>query len=649
MTLNNSVDAQQSGFQSLNTTTGAWHGRTLQQGTNITITNPDGISGNPVISATGGGAETINGDTGSITGSTLTIFANQAAVNSGASVAFTNTGTTSTFNVTDGNSNTLIGLNSGNSNLSTTGLQNTALGGITLSASQADQGIVAIGYSSMTNFNGGNNNTHVGHSSASIVATGSSNCSVGFMSMQGSAGADVSDTTCIGAFSGQTLATSTQNTVCGSISLGSATSASFNSGLGYNALGQLVSGNYNTVIGYAAGSSYVSNETSNILIGNVGTPSESNVIRIGTDGTGPAQQNLCFLAGIISASPSGSPVPLMVDSVTGQLTPGSGGGGGVTIDGDTGSATGSTITFNATPTAGSTTSFSASGSTVALNVTDANANTILGLNAGNSGISGTNTTGFGSLALANFGGGNNVTAIGYQALNGLGGNDNCTAVGANAVLAMFGQGNTGIGSSSLGSASGGSAGFNTCVGLNTASNLTSGSENLILGTAATTGSGTQYTSSESQNILLSNIGVTGESNTMRLGTDGLITSTFVAGVTGVTVTGSAVLCDTNGQLGTIASSERFKEDITTLTYSNVTNLTPVSFKYKKPSNLSTNIDHDDSIHYGMIAEDVAIHMPELVIYDQGIPFTIKYHELYALLLLEIKNLKKEIELLKRST
>jgi len=51
MAFNNSVDAKQSGFQSI-TSAGAWNGRTLTAGTGISITNGDGTAGDPVISST---------------------------------------------------------------------------------------------------------------------------------------------------------------------------------------------------------------------------------------------------------------------------------------------------------------------------------------------------------------------------------------------------------------------------------------------------------------------------------------------------------------------------------------------------------------------------------------------------------------------
>lgn len=54
MAFNNPVNAKQTAFQSI-TTTGVWNGRTLTAGSGISISNGDGISANPVISATGAG------------------------------------------------------------------------------------------------------------------------------------------------------------------------------------------------------------------------------------------------------------------------------------------------------------------------------------------------------------------------------------------------------------------------------------------------------------------------------------------------------------------------------------------------------------------------------------------------------------------
>lgn len=58
MALTNNVNADVTGFQSVNATTGVWNGRTLTAGTGISISNGDGTAGDPTISATGAGTFT---------------------------------------------------------------------------------------------------------------------------------------------------------------------------------------------------------------------------------------------------------------------------------------------------------------------------------------------------------------------------------------------------------------------------------------------------------------------------------------------------------------------------------------------------------------------------------------------------------------
>jgi hypothetical protein len=100
-----------------------------------------------------------------------------------------------------------------------------------------------------------------------------------------------------------------------------------------------------------------------------------------------------------------------------------------------------------------------------------------------------------------------------------------------------------------------SGGFNTAVGNRALVNNTTGSSNIAIGRHAggnlTTGS---------NNIDVENPGVAGEENTIRIGTPGTQTATFIAGIQGVTVAnGLPVLVSPNGQLGTLTSSVRFKE------------------------------------------------------------------------------------------
>ena len=63
------------------------------------------------------------------------------------------------------------------------------------------------------------------------------------------------------------------------------------------------------------------------------------------------------------------------------------------------------------------------------------------------------------------------------------------------------------------------------------------------------------------NIDIGNSGIPDEANTIRVGTQGTQTKTFIAGVSGAGVSGMAVKVNAAGQLGTAPSSARFKEAI----------------------------------------------------------------------------------------
>src|SRR4029450_2744342 len=97
---------------------------------------------------------------------------------------------------------------------------------------------------------------------------------------------------------------------------------------------------------------------------------------------------------------------------------------------------------------------------------------------------------------------------------------------------------------------------NTAVGHDALFNNTTGSNNIALGH----GAGSNLTTG-TNNIDIGFFGVPGEANTIRIGTQGTQTKTFVAGITGAGITGLPVKVDGNGQLGTTPSSARFKDQI----------------------------------------------------------------------------------------
>jgi hypothetical protein len=118
----------------------------------------------------------------------------------------------------------------------------------------------------------------------------------------------------------------------------------------------------------------------------------------------------------------------------------------------------------------------------------------------------------------------------------------------------------------------------------------------------------------------------------------------VAGVSGTT-TGVAdalpVVIDSNGQLGTISSSQRFKEDIQDMgdASSDLLRLRPVTFRYKQAYK-----DGSKPIDYGLIAEEVADVYPDLVVRNKdGEIQTVQYQKLTPMLLNEVQKLHADLD------
>jgi hypothetical protein len=291
----------------------------------------------------------------------------------------------------------------------------------------------------------------------------------------------------------------------------------------------------------------------------------------------------------------------------------------------------------------------------------------LGTNAGNPGVStGARDTAVGVNSLAALTSGNSNTGLGYNSLL------SCTSGGSNTALGTFSQNatttgsvNTSVGSGSLSAnttgngnvAVGNSAmsrnttsGDNVAVGLN-ALFFTTGGSNTAVGSNAlatnSTGTGNialgffagQFISSGSNNIDIGNSAPGNESDTIRIGNTQ--TAAYLAGVSGVTVSsGVQVYIDSNGQLGTLTSSARFKEDVADMAGASrlLMQLRPVTFRYKAP--------YDDGSHrlqYGLIAEEVAKVDPELVQFDaKGQAQTVRYHYVNMMLLNEVQRQEAEL-------
>jgi len=149
-------------------------------------------------------------------------------------------------------------------------------------------------------------------------------------------------------------------------------------------------------------------------------------------------------------------------------------------------------------------------------------------------------------------------------------------------------------------------------------------------------------------VLTSIISPFNDNGGIRIGTQGTNpinqTSFFAAGIRGVTTGNNdaiPVVIDSNGQLGTVSSSRRFKEDINDMdtVSSGLMRLRPVTFRYQKPF-----ADGSKPIQYGLIAEEVADVYPDLVAYSaDGQIETVKYQVLDSMLLNELQKEHKQLQ------
>ena len=161
---------------------------------------------------------------------------------------------------------------------------------------------------------------------------------------------------------------------------------------------------------------------------------------------------------------------------------------------------------------------------------------------------------------------NNNTGLGTSSLADLSGGSNNTALGVlSGTSVTSGSGNVFVGvNSGLGLTTGT---LNTLIGDQSYLHLTSGDSNIGLGVNA----GSNYTTTESSNILLNNIGILGESNTLRVGLstgtgNKQLSNTYISGIQGVNVGSVASVVSISGDhLGT-----------TTLTPGTGITITPVA-------------------------------------------------------------------------
>lgn len=246
-------------------------------------------------------------------------------------------------------------------------------------------------------------------------------------------------------------------------------------------------------------------------------------------------------------------------------------------------------------------------------------------------------TAVGYAVLASNTSGSQNTALGQQALwTNTSGSSN-TAIGSGALFGnTTGTGNTIIGQQALPANSTGIG--NTVIGSEALLYNQSGNYNIAIGYVSG-----GYLINGSQNIYLGQVPAGQSDNgVIRIGNASNQTSTYIAGIYGVTPginNGVPVVIDSNGQLGAIVSSRRFKEDIHDMGDASAAlmRLRPVTFRYRQPF-----ADGSKPVQYGLIAEEVAEVYPDLVSRSaNGKIESVKYQLLDPMLLNEVQRLNRE--------
>ena len=247
------------------------------------------------------------------------------------------------------------------------------------------------------------------------------------------------------------------------------------------------------------------------------------------------------------------------------------------------------------------------------------------------------------------------TAIGLFSLRALTNGKFNTGVGAGTLLLNNADGNTAIGAGALlnnisgptNTATGAFALFNntigdgnTAIGANALLSNTTTNGNTAIGSFAlinSTGAGnTAIGYGAGSNVSTANgvicIGHNGQNVTATTWIENVYGATTQSGTT------AQVIVSDDGQLGTIASSERFKKDIATMDKASeaILSLRPVTFHYKT--------DAKGIPQFGLIAEEVAKMNPALVLPDKdGKPYSVRYDAVNAMLLNEFLKEHRKVQ------
>ena len=435
----------------------------------------------------------------------------------------------------------------------------------------------------------GNSNVFIGYQTGFNNMTGNGNTAFGTQSLFSNISGD--DNTAIGYNALLYNQTGQNNVATGGFSLSANTDGSENSAFGYAALYSNTSGGYNTAIGtQSLGSNIIGAE--NTALGAFALYSNTS----GSYNTASGTQSL------------------FSNSVGTENT-----------------ALGTNTLYSNTSGSYNT----AIGTLSLIDNTIGTYNTASGAHSLYSNISGSFNTAIGNESLFKNTSGSDNTAVGSNSL------DSNTTGAYNTALGIFsllqntsGSYNAAIGTNSLQSNTIGT--YNTALGTYSLLGNTTGTYNTALGCSAFQ-SGAAYTNSTA----IGYQAPINASNQVRLGNGAVLTLYCMAAYVGtVGVTNRDLYVDNTGKIGYVASSKRYKNNITNMENVNwLYDLRPVNYTYK---NDSTNRKQ-----FGLIAEEVEKLNSLFVSYNpDGTVETVNYSSLISPMLKAIQDLKLENNSLK---
>ena len=191
-----------------------------------------------------------------------------------------------------GTGSTFLGDLAGNTSL--TNVSNTGIGFQSLNALTSGARNVAVGLQSGLHITEGSTNVSIGTTSCKTLTTGTENTAVGDGSLYSltTAAGNVS----IGTSNLFDCVIGEENTSSGAYALQHCTGDK-NTAVGYQSGNTFVDGDFNSFFGYLSGNSHTTTDSSNICIANSGVVGESNVMRLGTTGSGDRQIDSTYMAG----------------------------------------------------------------------------------------------------------------------------------------------------------------------------------------------------------------------------------------------------------------------------------------------------------------------------------------------------------------